>query len=88
MYFIIIFKDKFHINIVCDANLKIVIFLDMTLILANGKCNPYNKPKISTLASILVFMCQVLVVVNEEEETFGSTVHIAIIFPPISSESF
>lgn len=42
--FIIIFKDKFRISIVCDANLEIVNFLDMTLYLPNGKYHPYNKP--------------------------------------------
>ena len=40
------------------------------------------------LVSILVFMCQVLVVMNQEAETCGSIAYIAITFLPISSASF
>ena len=38
-----------HLNIVCDANLKIDNFLDVTLNLSNGKYQPYKKPGNSPL---------------------------------------
>ena len=47
--FISIFKNEFHLNIVCDANLKIDNFLDVTLNLSNDKYQPYNKPGNSPL---------------------------------------
>ena len=35
---------KFQLGIVCETNLKIVNFLDVTLDLTSGKYKPYNKP--------------------------------------------
>ena len=42
--FINIFRKEFQLNIVCETNLKIVNFLDVTLDLTTGKYKPYNKP--------------------------------------------
>ena len=42
--FINIFKNNFHLNIVCNTNLKIANFLNVTLNLSRGKYQPYNKP--------------------------------------------
>ena len=42
--FIKIFKEDFDLSITCETNLKAVNFLDVTLILATGKYQPYNKP--------------------------------------------
>ena len=42
--FINIFRKEFQLNIVCETNLKIVKFLDVTLDLTTGKYKPYNKP--------------------------------------------
>ena len=42
--FIKIFKNEFSLNIVSDANLKVVNFLYLTLNLSIGKYEPYNKP--------------------------------------------
>ena len=41
--FIKIFKEDFDLSITCEANLKAVIFLDVTLNLATVKYQPYNK---------------------------------------------
>ena len=38
-----IFRREFQLNIVCEANLKIVNFLDVTLDFTTGKYKPYNK---------------------------------------------
>ena len=42
--FIAIFKNEFQLKIVCNTNLKIVNFLDVTFDLTTGKYKPYNKP--------------------------------------------
>ena len=42
--FIHIFRKEFQLSIVCETNLKIVNFLDVTLDLTAGKYKPYNKP--------------------------------------------
>ena len=42
--FINIFRKKFQLSIVCETNLKIANFLDVTLELTTGKYKPYNKP--------------------------------------------
>ena len=42
--FIKLFKNEFSLNIVSDANIKVVNFLDLTLNLSTGKYEPYNKP--------------------------------------------
>ena len=42
--FINIFRKEFQLSIVCETNLKIVNFLDVTLDLTTGKYKPYNKP--------------------------------------------
>ena len=42
--FIYIFRKEFQLSIVCETNLKIVNFLDVTLDLTTGKYKPYNKP--------------------------------------------
>ena len=42
--FIKIFKEDFNLSITCETNLKAVNFLDVTLNLATGKYQPYNKP--------------------------------------------
>ena len=42
--FINIFRKEFQLNIVCEPNIKIVNFLDVTLDLTTGKYKPYNKP--------------------------------------------
>ena len=42
--FIKIFKENFDLSITCEANLKAVNFLDVTLNLTTGKYQPYNKP--------------------------------------------
>ena len=42
--FINIFRKEFQLKIVCETNLKIVNFLDVTLDLTTGKYKPYNKP--------------------------------------------
>ena len=42
--FINIFRKEFQLSIVCETNLKIVDFLDVTLDLTTGKYKPYNKP--------------------------------------------
>ena len=43
--FIKIFKEDYYdLIITCDTNLKAVNFLDVTLNLTTGKCQPYNKP--------------------------------------------
>ena len=44
--FINIFRKEFQLNIVCETNLKIVNFLDVTLDLTTGKYKPYKKPAI------------------------------------------
>ena len=36
--FIYIFRKEFQLSVVCEANLKIVNFLDVTLNLTTGKC--------------------------------------------------
>ena len=41
--FIAIFKNEFQLKIVCNTNLKIVNFLDVTFDLTTGKYKPYNK---------------------------------------------
>ena len=38
------FKQERDLNITSETNLKIVNFLDVTLNLSTGKCQPYNKP--------------------------------------------
>ena len=42
--FIYIFRKEFQLSIVCETNLKIVNFLDVTLDLTAGKYKLYNKP--------------------------------------------
>ena len=42
--FIYIIRKEFQLSIVCESNLKIVNFLDVTLDLTTGKHKPYNKP--------------------------------------------
>ena len=45
--FIKLFKNELSLNIVSDTNIKVVIFLDLTLNLSTGKYEPYkpdNKP--------------------------------------------
>ena len=42
--FIYIFRKEFQLSIICETNLKIVDFLDVTLDLTTGKYKPYNKP--------------------------------------------
>ena len=42
--FIAIFKNQFQLKIICNTNLKIVNFLDVTFDLTTGKYKPYNKP--------------------------------------------
>ena len=42
--FIKLFKNEFSFNIVSDASIKVVNFLDLTLNLSTGKYEPYNKP--------------------------------------------
>ena len=42
--FIKLFNNEFSLNIVSDANLKVVNFLDLTLNLSTGKYKPYSKP--------------------------------------------
>ena len=42
--FITIFKEDFDLSIICETNLKAVIFLDITLNLTTGKYQTYNKP--------------------------------------------
>ena len=42
--FIKTFKEGFDISITCEANLKAVNFLNVSLNLASGKYQPYNKP--------------------------------------------
>ena len=42
--FINIFRKEFQLGIVCETNLKIASFLDVTLDLTTGKYKPYNKP--------------------------------------------
>ena len=42
--FINIFRKEFQLSTVCETNLKIVNFLDVTLDLTTGKYKPYNKP--------------------------------------------
>ena len=42
--FIAIFKNEFQLKIVCNTNLKIVNFLDVTFDLTTCKYKPYNKP--------------------------------------------
>ena len=42
--FIKLFKNEFSLNIVSDANIKVVNFLDLTLNLSTGKYEPYNNP--------------------------------------------
>ena len=42
--FINIFRKEFYLSIVCETNLKIVNFLDVTLDLTTGKYKHYNKP--------------------------------------------
>ena len=39
-----IFKEDFDLSITCKIGLKAVNFLDVTLNLTTGKCQPYNKP--------------------------------------------
>ena len=41
--FIKIFKEDFDLSITCETNLKAVNFVDVTLNLATGKQQPYNK---------------------------------------------
>ena len=43
-YFIKILEEGFNLSITCEINLKAVNFLDVTLNLATGKYQPYNKP--------------------------------------------
>ena len=38
------FKQECDLNITSETNIKIVNFLDVTLNLSTGKCQPYNKP--------------------------------------------
>ena len=42
--FIKIFKEDFDLSITCEISLKAVNFLDVTLNLTTGKCQPYNIP--------------------------------------------
>ena len=42
--FINIFRKEFQLKIICESNLKIVNFLDVTLNLTTGKYKPFNKP--------------------------------------------
>ena len=42
--FINIFRKEFQLSIVCETNLKIVNFLDVTLDLTTGKYKSCNKP--------------------------------------------
>ena len=42
-YFIDIFRKEFQVSIICETNLKIVNFLDVTLDLRIGKYKLYNK---------------------------------------------
>ena len=42
--FIKIFREDFDLSITCETNLKAVNFLEITLNLATGKYQPYNKP--------------------------------------------
>ena len=44
-----IFKESFDPILICEANLKAVNFLDVTLNLRTGKYQPYNKPDNSQL---------------------------------------
>ena len=39
-----VIKQECDLNITSETNLKIVNFLDVTLNLSTGKCQPYNKP--------------------------------------------
>ena len=42
--FIKTFKEHFDLSITCETDSKFVNFLDVTLNLTTGKCQPYNKP--------------------------------------------
>ena len=42
--FINIYRKEFQLSIVCETNLKIVNFLEVTLDQTTGKYKPYNKP--------------------------------------------
>ena len=42
--FINIFRKEFQLSLVCDTNLQIMNFLDVTLDLTTGKYKPDNKP--------------------------------------------
>ena len=41
--FVKIFREDFDLSITCETNLKTVNFLDVTLNLTTGKCQPYNS---------------------------------------------
>ena len=47
--FIKVFKEDFDLSITCEISLKAFNFLDVTLNLTTGKCQPYNKPDNSPL---------------------------------------